>query len=174
MADVITKHDLLKLKNSKKEMKIDIPTDTNESSTNISARRTHNEKTRDTTPSKYTTVTPQNKQPSLKDKTLTDSKNANKDAAASKSWVLTDEEKATYGDRCPKDYVKLDFLGRGGFALVWLGQCKTTGKKVALKQMLKSNINDSQRKEQYYGQLLFDAGGSARDEFKNYPGTSYT
>jgi hypothetical protein len=29
-----------------------------------------------------------------------------------KVWVLTDQEKVTYGDRVPKGYEKLDLLGK--------------------------------------------------------------
>jgi len=49
------------------------------------------------------------------------------------TWNLTDDEKQNYGDRFLKDYVKADFLGRGGFALVWLGICKKTNKQYAIK-----------------------------------------
>lgn len=56
--------------------------------------------------------------------------------------------------------------------MVWLGMCKTTGKKVAVKQMVKSAMNDSQKKELYYGQLLFEEGGKPRSEFGMYEGIS--
>jgi hypothetical protein len=36
--------------------------------------------------------------------------------------MLSDQEKATYGNRCPVGYKKIDILGKGGIALVWLGQ----------------------------------------------------
>ena len=49
------------------------------------------------------------------------------------NWVLSDQEKSTYGDRCPKGYDKLDLLGKGGCALVWLAKNSTTGENVALK-----------------------------------------
>lgn len=29
-----------------------------------------------------------------------------------KAWVLSEQEKATYGDRVPKGYEKLDLLGK--------------------------------------------------------------
>jgi hypothetical protein len=46
---------------------------------------------------------------------------------------LTDEEKATYGLRCPAGYKKLSVLGRGGCALVWTGLSEQTNTKVAIK-----------------------------------------
>jgi len=60
---------------------------------------------------------------------------------------------------------------RGGFALVWLGLCKRTGRKVAIKQMAKTGGGDSKRNDIYYGQLLFKDGGEPREEFKVYPGS---
>jgi hypothetical protein len=56
---------------------------------------------------------------------------------AKKHWVLTDSEKQVYGDRVPKGYEKLDLLGKGGCALVWLGKKTETGEIVALKQFPK-------------------------------------
>jgi serine/threonine protein kinase len=53
--------------------------------------------------------------------------------AMKKHWVLTDQEKALYGDRVPKGYEKLDLLGKGGCALVWLAKKIETGEIVALK-----------------------------------------
>ena len=47
--------------------------------------------------------------------------------------VLFDTEKQLYGDRCPKGYNKLNLLGKGGCAVVWLAQDQQTGQKVALK-----------------------------------------
>lgn len=47
---------------------------------------------------------------------------------------LSDSEKALYGDRCPSGYKKLDMLGKGGCAIVWLGQDKEEGaERVAMK-----------------------------------------
>lgn len=42
--------------------------------------------------------------------------------AAEKVVMLTDTEKATYGNRCPTGYQKLKILGKGGIAVVWLGK----------------------------------------------------
>jgi hypothetical protein len=46
---------------------------------------------------------------------------------------LLDSEKAQYGDRVPKGFDKIDLLGKGGCALVWLGREQSSGKKVAMK-----------------------------------------
>lgn len=54
------------------------------------------------------------------------------------SFQLLDSEKEKYGDRCPAGYKKLDLLGKGGIALVWLAESKNDRKKVALKQFPKS------------------------------------
>jgi hypothetical protein len=49
------------------------------------------------------------------------------------NWILSEQEKQTYGDRCPKGYDKIDLLGKGGCALVWLAKNSATGETVALK-----------------------------------------
>ena len=36
--------------------------------------------------------------------------------------TMSDEERAIYGNRCPKGYIKEQLLGRGGCALVYLGR----------------------------------------------------
>ena len=61
--------------------------------------------------------------------------------------VLLPSEKEKYGDRCPVGYKKLDLLGKGGIALVWLAEVKDAkrcglspefqGMRVALKQFPK-------------------------------------
>lgn len=42
-------------------------------------------------------------------------------------------EKNTYGNRCPMGYKKVSMLGKGGIALVWLGQEVQSGVQVAMK-----------------------------------------
>jgi len=54
------------------------------------------------------------------------------------NYQLLDSEKQTYGDRVPKGYDKIDLLGKGGCALVWLAKNQKTGEHVALKQFPKS------------------------------------
>jgi hypothetical protein len=39
-----------------------------------------------------------------------------------KEVLLTDSEKQQFGNRCPEGYKKLRILGKGGIAVVWLGQ----------------------------------------------------
>lgn len=46
---------------------------------------------------------------------------------------MSDEEWNKFGDRKPKDHEKLKLLGRGGFAMVWLGLNKKTQEKYAMK-----------------------------------------
>ena len=49
-------------------------------------------------------------------------------AAAKKPVNLSDQEKATYGiNRCPAGYKKINLLGKGGIALVWLGVSAADG-----------------------------------------------
>lgn len=62
-----------------------------------------------------------------------------------KSVFLLDSEKAQYGDRTCKGFDKLDLLGKGGCALVWLGREQATGKKVAMKQFAKSKNDSSEQ-----------------------------
>jgi len=52
---------------------------------------------------------------------------------------LSAEEEKTYGDRCPSGYRKIRLLGKGGCAVVWLGQQEDTGRFVAMKQVSKAN-----------------------------------
>ncbi len=37
---------------------------------------------------------------------------------------MTEEEKLVYGERFPLTHNKIDILGKGGFALVWLASEK--------------------------------------------------
>lgn len=52
--------------------------------------------------------------------------------------LLSDQEKAQFGNRCPAGYKKMSILGKGGIALVWLGQDIQTGQQVAMKQFPKN------------------------------------
>ena len=53
-------------------------------------------------------------------------------------WGMSDAEKKVYGDRTPKDYTKVNLLGRGGWAIVWLAKNLLTEKIVAIKQFPKN------------------------------------
>eukprot|EP00347_Sterkiella_histriomuscorum_P015995 403354901 len=74
-----------------------------------------------------------------------------------KTWVLLDSEKQTYGDRVPKGYEKLDLLGKGGCALVWLAKNLKTNELAALKQFpkTKSLIDQTARVEVALGRIMF-------------------
>ena len=52
--------------------------------------------------------------------------------------LLSEQEKAQFGNRCPAGYKKLSILGKGGIALVWLCLDLSSGQKVAVKQFPKS------------------------------------
>lgn len=41
-----------------------------------------------------------------------ESRRVSDDRLGKQTWIITDEEKLSYGDRCPPGYKKLDFLGR--------------------------------------------------------------
>ena len=54
-----------------------------------------------------------------------------------KQVVLTDQEKTTFGNRCPQGFKKQCLLGKGGIAVVWLAIDIENGDQVALKQFPK-------------------------------------
>ncbi len=94
-----------------------------------------------------------------------------------RSYTLSEQERAAYGERCPTGCVKLDLLGKGGCALVWLGQDLQRDENVAMKQfprgsgkgstgMLGANKVDvsSYRTELAIGQHLFSG------QFDRHPG----
>ena len=64
-------------------------------------------------------------------------------------------------------------MNRGGFALVWLGIQKETGRKVAMKQMAKNSGGESSKNDILYGQHFFNRGGEPKEEFKNHPGKQF-
>lgn len=72
-------------------------------------------------------------------------------------FSLSKEEEKTYGDRFPAGYKKVKILGRGGCALVWLGEDLETGKRVAVKQISKlsgPNAIESCKREVHFGTVL--------------------
>lgn len=50
---------------------------------------------------------------------------------------MLDTERAIFGDRCPKGFSKINMLGKGGVAIVWLCQLQETGERLAVKQFPK-------------------------------------
>lgn len=93
----------------------------------------------------------------------------NKERKQNFTSLLQPLEKDKFGDRCPAGFRKLDLLGRGGIALVWLAEVKDaaklgydmeqTGMKVALKQFPKTKgqnpIDSSARIEIEIGNTMF-------------------
>ena len=80
--------------------------------------------------------------------------------------MLLPSEKEKFGDRCPAGFKKIDLLGKGGIALVWLAEIKNKkkygaeleGSRVALKQFPKIKgqpIDNSARIEIEIGNTLF-------------------
>ena len=84
---------------------------------------------------------------------------------------LSKEEEKIYGDRFPHGYKKIKILGRGGCALVWLGEDCLTGKKLAIKQVSRlsgSNAIDSCKREINFGSLLSQMSDPAVDSIINF------
>lgn len=50
-----------------------------------------------------------------------------------RDYGLSEEEKQTYGDRVPNHHLKLEVLGKGGFAIVWLCVDNRVQERVAMK-----------------------------------------
>ena len=73
---------------------------------------------------------------------------------------LTEQEKEKYGNRCPQGYTKIELLGKGGCAIVWLAKNNETGKKYALKQFpRKKGESSSSKVEVQFSRSLFEKGG---------------
>lgn len=65
-------------------------------------------------------------------------------------YYMSDHDKQTYGNRMAKGFTKMDLLGKGGCAIVWLAYQNDTRQKYAVKQFPKQggNIDHSARVEQ--------------------------
>lgn len=74
-----------------------------------------------------------------------------------------------YGNRIATGYKKIDLLGKGGCAIVWLAQHIETGKKVAIKQFPKKVDFSSGKIEALILQRIFDSKISPSD----FPGIKY-
>ena len=89
---------------------------------------------------------------------------------------LSEEDQKMYGAfaRCPEGYSKIDVLGKGGCAVVWLCQDKQTGQLVAVKQFPKCKSNETNLKSgiQEYGlnKKFFNADGSPNFMLEGHPG----
>ena len=84
---------------------------------------------------------------------------------------LGKEDERVYGDRFPSGFRKLKLLGKGGCALVWLGENARTGQKVAVKQVSRSNgsnVVESCKREIYFGQLLSDVSHPAVENIAKF------
>lgn len=53
--------------------------------------------------------------------------------------MLTEDEKKSFGNRCPVGYQKVKILGKGGIAVVWLGT--KNDRSYAMKQFPKAKGN---------------------------------
>lgn len=77
-----------------------------------------------------------------------------------KKAFLSKDDERTYGDRFPSGYKKLKLLGRGGCAVVWLGE-DPTGNRVAVKQVSKINAQNAAgaveacKREVYFAREIF-------------------
>ena len=79
---------------------------------------------------------------------------------------LSKEDEKVYGDRCPSGFRKIKLLGRGGCAVVWLGENYVTGQQVALKQVSRqsgSGAVESCKREIFFGKLLKEIQHPAMD-----------
>ncbi|KAL4480297.1 hypothetical protein ABPG74_020813 [Tetrahymena malaccensis] len=87
-----------------------------------------------------------------------------------KPVYLSDEDKKIYGDRFLDGYQKLNLLGKGGFALVWLAKQYKTGISFAVKQICKQNGSDSHMREMRINQQFYDVDGEVKEYFHQFEG----
>ena len=81
---------------------------------------------------------------------------------------------AHWNNRCPSGYGKLDVLGKGGCAVVWLGLDRRTREKVAIKQFPKCSKNESNYHsglaEVKIARSFYQPGGEPHEAYKDHPG----
>lgn len=70
-----------------------------------------------------------------------------------------------YGDRIPKGFEKVDLLGKGGCALVWMAKDIESGERVAVKQFPKKQDISSGKTEATVNSILFDNLDISKEEF---------
>ncbi|EAS00330.2 Serine/Threonine kinase domain protein (macronuclear) [Tetrahymena thermophila SB210] len=97
--------------------------------------------------------------------------NNDKQNNSKQKWDLSEEEYNNFGDRFPKTLIKKKLLGRGGFALVWLGEDKQTKENYAVKQILSSNAHQTHIKEIWFGSFFFK-NGVAKEKYQMYRGVN--
>lgn len=88
---------------------------------------------------------------------------------AASGYNLTDHEKSVYGNRMAPGYKKIDLLGKGGCAIVWLAKHLETGKSVAVKQFPKKVDFSSGKVEALILQRIFQT----EIDPKEFPGIKY-
>ncbi|KAL4455024.1 hypothetical protein ABPG74_006406 [Tetrahymena malaccensis] len=116
----------------------------------------------------------QEKASSLKQEVPTQNSSQNnndKQPNSKQKWDLSEEEYNNFGDRFPKTLIKKKLLGRGGFALVWLGEDKQTKENYAVKQILSSNAHQTHIKEIWFGSFFFK-NGVAKEKYQMYRGVN--
>ncbi|KAL4477752.1 hypothetical protein ABPG72_018926 [Tetrahymena utriculariae] len=84
-------------------------------------------------------------------------------------YDMTDDEWNTFGDRFPSNFSKIRLLGRGGFALVWLGENNNTKEQYAIKQVSTKNVHQTHVKEIWFGSQFFE-NGQPKPQFKGCRG----
>ncbi|KAL4503310.1 hypothetical protein ABPG72_000916 [Tetrahymena utriculariae] len=97
--------------------------------------------------------------------------NNDKQTNSKQKWDLSEEEYNNFGDRFPKTLIKKKLLGRGGFALVWLGEDKQTKENYAVKQILSSNAHQTHIKEIWFGSFFFK-NGVTKEKYQMYRGVN--
>ncbi|KAL4510233.1 hypothetical protein ABPG72_010426 [Tetrahymena utriculariae] len=81
--------------------------------------------------------------------------------------ALSEEETKLYGSRCPQGYEKIEILGKGGFSVVWLCINAKTQKKVAVKQIVNKNNQESIQRELKLLQNFYNDNGQPKAQYQN-------
>ncbi|EAR97050.2 Serine/Threonine kinase domain protein (macronuclear) [Tetrahymena thermophila SB210] len=81
--------------------------------------------------------------------------------------ALSEEETKLYGSRCPQGYEKIEILGKGGFSVVWLCKSSKTQQKVAVKQIVNKNNQESIQRELKLLQNFYNDDGQPKAQYQN-------